>query len=705
VALSAGQVSLPVKPDASGFGADLHKSIMGQSSGIGAIGKTVGVGIMAGAAAAMAAAGAVLTVGIGEAMDASAGTAQLEAGIKSTGGAAGVSADQLNALAGSIQGMSGQTDDSIVKAEQLLLTFTNIKNTDTDKIFDRATLASANMAAKMGGDAAGSAIQLGKALNDPVKGLVGLGRAGVQFTDAQKDAVKAMVDSGDTMGAQNIILGELETQFGGAAEAAGNSLPGQLEKGKRAFEDLSQTVVTVILPMILPAITGIADVIKRATPNIVSFAEAFSKNVKEAIDKAQPVIETVSSFVTVTLLPALSTAADYITGTVVPAIKGFADEFINGEGAGGKFHRALTAVVDYVTDTAVPAIKDMTTWVINHKTGLSALVTVVGGALVAYKGFQVVNAIMRTARTVQEGYAAASYGATAATYANSAAGRAGAIVYALMNSTVVKGVVGWWANTAAQLANTNGGLLAKAAIIGTAVATGTVTAVQWAWNAALSANPIGIVIVLIGALVAGIIWVATQTTFFQTVWTAVWGGITTAFNATVTFLKGLFNAVWESIKTVFGWSPLGIIITNWDAIVGFFGGLGAKIGTAASGMWDGIKDSFKSAINWVLRAWNDFQFTIGGGNVMGLDIPKVTLDTPNIPLLAKGGIVPATPGGRLVRVAEAGESEVVAPLSKFNDMVNGAGGKGITQNIYPSPGLSEQQIGDAAGRRLLGAMR
>jgi len=596
VALSAGQVSLPVKPDASGFGADLHKSIMGQSGGISAAGKVVGTGILAGAAAVIAAGAAVLTVGFQEAMDASAGTAQLEAGIKSTGGAAGVTADGLNALAGSIQGYSGQTDDSIVAAEQLLLTFTNIKNSGTDKIFDQATVASANMAAKMGGDASGSAIMLGKALNDPVAGITSLTRAGVQFTDGQKESIKAMVEAGDTVGAQKIILGELETQFGGAAEAAGNSLPGQLEKGKRAFEDLSQTVVTVILPMILPAITGIADKIKTATPAIKDFAEAFSKNVKEAIEKAQPVIKTIGDFVTTTLVPGFKSFGDYVTGTIVPAMQ------------------------------------DLWKWVGDNKTMLEGIAVMIIAAVVAFQAYSAVMTVIKVA------------------------------------------TIAW-------------------------------TVVQGILNGTLIANPIGLVVMAIAALVAGIVWVATQTTFFQTVWAAVWGGVTTAFSATVAFLKGLFNAVWETIKTVFGWSPLGIIITNWDSIIGFFSGLGAKIGTAASGMWGGIKDSFKTALNWIIDKWNNFKFTLGGGNILGFDIPEINLETPNIPRLAEGGVVPATPGGRLVRVAEAGESEVVAPLSKFNDMVNGASGKGVVQNIYPTPGLSEQQIGDAAARQLAWAMR
>jgi hypothetical protein len=66
---------------------------------------------------------------------------------------------------------------------------------------------------------------VGKALNDPIKGVTALGRAGVQFTAQQKEQIAALVESGDVAGAQTIILQELETQFGGAAEAAANVDP------------------------------------------------------------------------------------------------------------------------------------------------------------------------------------------------------------------------------------------------------------------------------------------------------------------------------------------------------------------------------------------------------------------------------------------------------------------------------------------------
>ena len=54
-----------------------------------------------------------------------------------------------------------------------------------------------------------AAVLVGKALNDPKKGLTALRRVGVQFTDAQEDQIKALVKSGKTMDAQKIILREL----------------------------------------------------------------------------------------------------------------------------------------------------------------------------------------------------------------------------------------------------------------------------------------------------------------------------------------------------------------------------------------------------------------------------------------------------------------------------------------------------------------
>jgi hypothetical protein len=100
----------------------------------------------------------------------------------------------------------------------------------------------------MGKDLNSSAILVGKALNDPVKGATALSRAGVQLTQGQKDQIEAFVESGRVLEAQKIILGELTTQFGGSAEAAGKTLPGQLNILKQTFNNLAGEIAAKFLP-------------------------------------------------------------------------------------------------------------------------------------------------------------------------------------------------------------------------------------------------------------------------------------------------------------------------------------------------------------------------------------------------------------------------------------------------------------------------
>ena len=105
-------------------------------------------------------------------------------------------------------------------------------------MFDRAELASVNLSARLGQDLQSSAIQVGKALNDPIKGVTALQRVGVSFTAQQREQIKAMVEAGNVAGAQGIILGELEKQFGGAAEAQRKATPGaDVQQQWRTFQE------------------------------------------------------------------------------------------------------------------------------------------------------------------------------------------------------------------------------------------------------------------------------------------------------------------------------------------------------------------------------------------------------------------------------------------------------------------------------------
>jgi len=177
--------------------------------------------------------------------------------IKTTGGAAGTSAKQVGDLAGAIARKTGVDDEAIQSGANLLLTFTNIKNAAGagNDIFNQTTQIMTDMAAALGKDASSSAIMLGKALNDPTKGITALSRAGVSFTAQQKDQIRTLAESGDTLGAQKIILAELGKQFGGAAEAAATPL-GKLQQ--RAG-DLAEKVGGYLLPVVDDAATFFMD--------------------------------------------------------------------------------------------------------------------------------------------------------------------------------------------------------------------------------------------------------------------------------------------------------------------------------------------------------------------------------------------------------------------------------------------------------------
>lgn len=160
--------------------------------------------------------------------------AQLEARIRSTGGAAGKSSEELQKMAAALQSVSIYSDEAIMSAQAMLLTFKNIRGGE----FDRALQVTLDLAAAMGTDATGAALQLGKALEDPTIGLTALRRSGVSFSEAQQEQIKIMVEAGQIMEAQNMILAEMETQFGGAAAAARDTLGGALAGLKNDFGDL-----------------------------------------------------------------------------------------------------------------------------------------------------------------------------------------------------------------------------------------------------------------------------------------------------------------------------------------------------------------------------------------------------------------------------------------------------------------------------------
>lgn len=164
--------------------------------------------------------------------------AQTNAVLKSTGSVAGVTAKQVGDLATSWEHQTRFSDEAVRSAENMLLTFTNIKS----NVFPETTQAVLDMSTAMHSDLQSTAIQVGKALQDPVRGVTALQRVGVRLTESQKDLVKQLVDVGDTAGAQKLILKELSTEFGGSAKAAGDTFAGSIEKLKNRWDDMKENM-------------------------------------------------------------------------------------------------------------------------------------------------------------------------------------------------------------------------------------------------------------------------------------------------------------------------------------------------------------------------------------------------------------------------------------------------------------------------------
>ncbi len=195
--------------------------------------------------------------------------------IKQTGGAANVTAGEIKRLSTEQSLLTGVDKALVTEGNNVLLTFKNLRDEAGagNDVYTRTSKAMLDMSVVMGTDAKSAAVQLGKALNDPISNLGALGRAGVQFTDDQKGMIKALIESGDLLGAQKIILEEIESQFGGTAAASANAT----DKIGNAWKEIQEQLGNVLLPLlerIAPTIVAMASSVE---PALISVGLGFQQ--------------------------------------------------------------------------------------------------------------------------------------------------------------------------------------------------------------------------------------------------------------------------------------------------------------------------------------------------------------------------------------------------------------------------------------------
>jgi phage-related protein len=497
-----------------------------------------------------------------------------ENAIKATGGAAKITADQVGDLATSISNKTAIDDEQVQTAANMLLTFKNIRN-ETGKnndIFNRATMAAADLSVQFGG-IDGASKQLGKALNDPVKGISALSKAGVTFTAQQKEQIKTLVASGDTLGAQKIILKEIEGQVGGAAAAAADPI----ERLKVVSGNLAEEVGGFLLPTVskfasfvsdkvIPGISSLFSLFKtgdftadfakafgveedsklvdflltiRETAIAVfgeikggfaAFAAAWKYNDGEITSSGFPgfmerlgyAARQTFDFFKAEVLPRLRDFGGFIAGSVIPAVGNLVVAFAPlardvGTAVVGTFQKlwpVLQSVGSFIGTTIVPAVQSFTGWLKENSTIVGAVAVGIGAIVLALKAYQ-------------------------------------------LTLTIVGGV-------------------AKA-----------FAAVQAALNVVMSLNPIGLVVLALVGLAAGLVYAYKKSETFRDI-----------VNGVFTAVVGAGRWMWEEVlKPIFGFL-IGQFKTAWENAQTF--------GRLVSAGFDAVKEPARAALAFVVDQFLGF---------------------------------------------------------------------------------------------------
>ena len=273
---------------------------------------------------------ALSAVGIGKmlldfakkAQEASVWDTKLNAVLESTKGVSGMTKQSLDGLTKSLHESTGMSSNAIKEAEHMLLTFTNIGK----DVFPKATESVLNLATAMGSDTKSAAIQLGKALNDPEKGITALHRVGVSFSAQQKEQIANFQKLGKTAEAQKVILAELDTEFGGLANAVGKNR-NPMERMHELMENLEKSLGKVVL-----------QIIDYLNPAFEAFKSVITALMDSPFGK--------SALIITGIIAALVLIGITIYASVIPAVTSAIASFIAmWEALGGPVAWVITAIV------------------------------------------------------------------------------------------------------------------------------------------------------------------------------------------------------------------------------------------------------------------------------------------------------------------------------------------------------------------------
>jgi hypothetical protein len=249
------------------------------AQGFNKVGKGLATGLIRGTALAASGVGLLSTqviAGVHSLQQLEEVQGQTAAVLKSTGGQAGITAKQVRAMAQEYENLGGVIDDKVIQsAENVLLTFTKVNK----EAFKPALESALDLSTALDQDLQSSVIQIGKALNDPIKGITALRRVGVSFTADQETLIKKLVDENKLFDAQQVILKELGKEFGGSFAAKGKTGEAAIARFGDAIEGLQQNLAIGFLPVIDKVSRRLSELF--SDPAVIAKVRAFGQNIAD----------------------------------------------------------------------------------------------------------------------------------------------------------------------------------------------------------------------------------------------------------------------------------------------------------------------------------------------------------------------------------------------------------------------------------------
>lgn len=580
------------------------KSINGATKSLSGIGKAASraKNVLVGALGA-AGVGLSLKTLIDSGGEAEKATAQMNAVLKSTHGIAGMTTKQLENLADAQQGVTEYSENTTEQAENLMLTFTKIGKS----VFPDSISAAEDMATALHTDVNSSVMLVGKALGNlsinskgVVQGLTALKKSGVNFTDEENKQIATMLKHNNVAGAQKLVIKELETEFGGSAKAAGQTVSGQMSIIKNTIHSTLEKVGLMILPTVralLPQVTGM---LKQAAANLAAHQGDIKRGLAQFAAGATTIFTKV--------IPAISAAISRIAPVISGAVK-----------------------------SAFPILKNAFNFVISHKSLVIGAIVGIGSAMATFKTaaavggvFSKIGKAVKDAKKIQVGVDGVKKSLTGLKLGGKVFENffhfppqllliaAAVAAVAALAFLVVKN----WGPISAWFKNLWSGIVgafnsAKAAIGKVVNAIGGFFK-QWGPMILTFIAPvIGIPLLIIQH------WSQIKS-FFQNLWNGIQSvfkaavapivkSVTGPFNQLKTGisnimngLKNIFQGAWKVIKNI----VLGPVLLICDLVTGNFGKLKSDLSNILNNIksgftqiWNGIKQYFTGVLQAMLGFW------------------------------------------------------------------------------------------------------